>query len=511
MKPSENLYELVKSLTAEDKKFIRSSSQFHIKGKENKYTILFNEIEKQEAYREDELIKKMKYASDLNKFAFLKNYLYNFILECLEQKNFYIRKIVRSKITQAEILIRKNLFDIAFDLVAEAEEMSKKGQMFDLWLSTLETKKELYVAMDKNVDELNREMRHILRIKKSFIHYRRLFCIVRAKHHQTTFIRDIEKTKEFREVHEEELLESNPVYNFHHKLFFYLSKGIVYYAKKDFEKAYILVNELLKMWHKHEWMIEIRFSAYYNTLYNKALIEADFQQYSKSIESISVLKNKLDELKRENPFERYMVFNLLVKVYNRCGYFDESLKIIDEYKTTRSLLQRSTINPHSEQLYHFYMADVYFGTADFKLANKHINEIINNSIEYNNDLTCIAQLISLIIHYELGNSDLLAYRIKSAYRFLTKRDCLQLTIGHVLDFLRKSGKGKNSQKTDKERFVELKSQITEDLKIDPIQKDILQYFDILSWLESRIQNKPFMEIVKAKSGYALEQKSEVGI
>lgn len=506
MKPSENLYELVKSLTPEDKKFIRSSSQFHIKGKENKYTILFNEVEKQEVYKEDELIKKLKYTADLNKFAFLKNYLYNFILECLEEKNSYIRKVVRSKITQSEILIQKGLYEIAHDLLTEAEEMAKKGQMFDSWLSVLATKKELFALLNKDTSEIDEAIGQILKAKKSFIHYRRLFCVVRAKHHQTSFIRDIEKTKEFRDVHEEELLESNPVYNFHHKLFFYLSKGIVYYAKKDFEKAYILVNELLKMWEKNEWMIEIRFAAYYNTLYNKALIEADFNQYSKSIESIIVLKNKLDELKRENPFERYMVYNLLVKVYNRCGYFDESLKIIDEYKTTRSLLQRSNINPHSEQLYHFYMADVYFGTADFKLANKHINEIINNSIEYNNDLTCIAQLMSLIIHYELGNSDLLAYRIKSAYRFLTKRDCLQLTIGHVLDFLRKSGKGKNSQKTDKERFIELKEQITEDLKLDPIQKDIIQYFDILSWLESRIQNKSFMEIVKAKSDYALEQQ-----
>ncbi len=504
MKPSENLFELIKSLTSEDTRFIKSSSQFHIKGKENKYAFLFGEIEKQEIYNEPDLIKKLKYTNELNRFAFLKNYLYNFILEGLEEKNTFSRKKIRSRISQAELLVEKGLYDIAAGLVEEAEEESKRNQLFDLWLAALGIKRQIAVHEKKPVKEINEQIKKILRAKKSFIHYRRLFCLVRVKHHQSSFIRDIEQTKEFKDVHEDELLESDPAYNFHHKLFFYLSKGIVYYAKKDYEKSLILVNELLKMWDKYPWMIEVRFSAYFNTFYNKALIESHFKQYSRAISSITELNAKLLELNKENPFERYMVYNLWIRIYNMCGYFDEALKLIDEYKYTRQSLQRGSINPYSEQLYHFYVANVYFGVSDFKSANKHINEIINNSIEYNNDVTCIAQLMSLVIHYELGNSDLLAYRIKSVYRFLNKRDCLELTITHVLDFLRKSAKVKNNLKTDKDRFIELRAQIEEDLKLDPIQKDVIEYFDILSWLDSRIENVPFIEIAKAKSGYALQ-------
>ncbi len=504
MKPSENLYDLIKSLTTDDTNFIKSSSQFHIKGKENKYAILFGEIEKQDVYDETDLIAKLNYTEDLNKFAFLKNYLYNFILDNLEGKNTFVRKKIRSKINQAELLIQKGLFDMAAELIDSAEEDSSKTQLFDLWIASLSIKKIIALHYRKPVAAIDKEVQKILKAKKSFLHYRRLFCLVRVKHHQSAFIRDIEQMKEFKEVHEEELLESDPAYNFHHKLFFYLSKGIVYYAKKDFAKSLILVNELLKMWDKYPWMIEVRFSAYFNTFFNKAQIESNFKQFSKAINSIRELNNKLNELNKENPFERYMVYNLWIRVYNMCGYFDEALKIIDEYKSTRDSLQRGNINPYSEQLYHFYVANVYFGVSDFKSANKHINEIINNSIEYNNDVTCIAQLMSLVIHYELGNSDLLAYRIKSVFRFLNKRDCLELTINHVLDFLRRSAKVKNSTKTDKDRFIELRAQIEQDLKIDPIQKDVIEYFDILSWLDSRIENIPFIEIAKAKSGHALK-------
>ncbi len=503
MKPSENLFELIKCLSPDEIKFIHSSSQFHIKGKENKYAFLFNEIEKKEVYNESELIKKMKYTDELNRFAFLKNYLYNFVLSSLEEKNNLCRKRIRSKITQSEILLHKGLLDIAEDVLQEAEEESRKTQLFDLWLRCLQVKLLLAKKANKPGNEIILQIKRILNAKRSFLHYKRLFVNVRLKHHQSTFIRDIENKKEFKEVHEEELLESDPAYNFHHKVFFYFSKGIVYYAKKDYQKSLIITNELIKMWEKFPWMIEVNFLAYFNTYYNKALSESITRNYALAIQTIKALYDKINAFNKQTPYEYYMLYNLWIKTYNMCGYYDEALNIINDFKSSRDLLRNVNMSPYSHQLYHFFSANVYFGVGDFRSANRHINEIINNSIEYNNDITCIAQLMSLVIHYEMGNSDLLAYRIKSVYRFLNKRDCLELTISHVLDFLRRSARNKNNNKTEKESFIELKKQIEEDLKIDPIQKDVIEYFDILSWLNSRIEEKPFMEIAKAKCGYAL--------
>jgi hypothetical protein len=324
------------------------------------------------------------------------------------------------------------------------------------------------------------------------------------KHHQTHFIKDIETAKEFKAVHDEELLESDTDYNFGHKMYFYLSKGIVYYAKKDFDNAYIMVSELLKMWHTYPQMIDVRFGAYYNTLYNKALIEMEFKQYVKSLESINELYDKLLELERLNPFQRYMAHNLAITVYNKSGYFDRGLKIINDFETLRKSLHYGTMSPNSEQSFNFYTSIVYFGVEDYKTANKYINEIINSSIEYNSDMTSIAQLMSLVIHYELGNTDLLPYRVKSVYRFLNKRDSLQSTIAHILDFIKKLGKI-NPQRQGKDLFIDLKSQLELDLEADPNQAHIFEYFDLMAWLESKIQNRPFMEIVKEKNGFAFEK------
>jgi hypothetical protein len=503
LKASENIFELIQVLSPEEKQIIGNSSNFHVKGGENKYAILFKLIEAQSEYNEDVLIEHFQLIKAPNKFAFLKNYTYNFILDALEEKSKFILKHLRSKITQAEIMISKKLYTIALMLLNDAEEEVAKRQLYEMWATIIKIKIEHSELFKLDKEELHTHYNRILSAKKSFYHYRKLFSLVRGRHHQSSFVKDIDNAKEFRDVHEEELLESDSNYNFHHKLYFFLSKGIVYFAKRDFEKAYIMVNELLKMWNKHPQMIAIRFGGYYNTLYNKALIEFQYKQYVKALDSSAELLDKLHQLKRENPYHYFTIYNLQASIYIGCGYFDKALKITDQYKIARDLLPATNRNPNSEQRYQFYMANIYFGVGDYKAANRHINEIINSSIEYNTDITCIAQLMSLVVHYEMGNSELLNYRIKSAYRFLSKKDCLQLTITHVLEFLKKAIKV-NSQKPNKEMFTQLLHQIEHDIKMDPIQSAVLDYFNIIAWLQSKIQHKPFMVVLKEESNFALD-------
>ncbi len=37
------------------------------------------------------------------------------------------------------------------------------------------------------------------------------------------------------------------------------------------------------------------------------------------------------------------------------------------------------------------------------------------------------------------------------------------------------------------------------LKTDPYEKGAFEYFDFISWLESKIENRPFAEIIKEKA------------
>ena len=59
----------------------------------------------------------------------------------------------------------------------------------------------------------------------------------------------------------------------------------------------------------------------------------------------------------------------------------------------------------------------------------------------------------------------------------------------------------------KEAFIELKNKLL-NLREDPFEKRPYLYLDIISWLESKIENKPVQEIIRAKYEKNLAKKSE---
>lgn len=275
MKPSENIFELIKSLSGKEIEYILKTSDQHKKSGSNNYMMLFHEILSQPVYNEKEIIKKLGYENNLNNFAFTKNYLYHFILNRLEEICQLPQVALRRNINCASLCLQKQYQPFMEGILNEAEAEAYKLQLFDNSLSIVELQ-----LMGKKPDpETAVRIKKMLQAKKSFLHYRKLFALVRLKHHQSSFIRDILKTPEFKHVYDEELLEPDANYNFNHKIFFYLAKGIVYYATKDYENGTHIRNELIKLWDKYPHMIQVRFAAYYNTYYNKALVLSNLGQF----------------------------------------------------------------------------------------------------------------------------------------------------------------------------------------------------------------------------------------
>ncbi|MGZ3904143.1 MAG: hypothetical protein ACXVC6_10635, partial [Bacteroidia bacterium] len=371
MKASENIFDLIKSLTGKEIEYILKTSDLHKKSGSNNYMMLFHEILSQQSYNEKEIIKKLGYQTNLNNFAFTKNYLYHFILNRLEEISKLPQVILRRKINFAELSRQQQYGPHLADMLKEAEEEAFKLQLFDNSLSVYNIGFSGKLPDAESLDHI----RKMLKAKKSFVHYRKLFALVRLKHHQSSFIRDILKTPEFRDVYEEELLEPDSNYNFNHKIFFYLAKGIVYYATKDYENGTRIRNELVKLWDKYPQMIEVRFAAYYNTFYNKALVASNLGQFEEAVSAIHYLRNKMEEMNRGTLFQKYMLYNLLIDVYNSWGYFERSLEVIDEYTRFREELSYSENTLFSDQQYYFYLAKVYYGTGNLKEASRHLNHI----------------------------------------------------------------------------------------------------------------------------------------
>ena len=108
---------------------------------------------------------------------------------------------------------------------------------------------------------------------------------------------------------------------------------------------------------------------------------------------------------------------------------------------------------------------------------------------------CFARLLHLIAHYEMGNTSILEYLIKSVYRFFSKMEHLDAVQNEILKFLRRSLSSR--QQDLKKNFIELKERL-EKVSHNKYARRSYQYLDIVSWLESKIENKPVQEVIREK-------------
>lgn len=148
------------------------------------------------------------------------------------------------------------------------------------------------------------------------------------------------------------------------------------------------------------------------------------------------------------------------------------------------------------------MACAYFGAGQVNKALSWLNKVLNdNETTLRQDIFTYARLFNLVVHYELGNYDLLSYIVRSTQRFLDKRQRANDVEVVLIDGIRKLARASEvAQKRD--LFKALHGQLAELLN-DPNERLVLKYFDVLAWAEAKSTGESFSDVVRR---HALEAR-----
>lgn len=135
-------------------------------------------------------------------------------------------------------------------------------------------------------------------------------------------------------------------------------------------------------------------------------------------------------------------------------------------------------------LFYYQFAYLCFLAGDSKGSLHWLNFIITGSWGRNRpDIQGIARLLHLIIHYELGNIDLLKYAVESWRRVLKKQrkpveyERVFLLFFSKLSTSRASDRGKLLRKLRDDLFPESN---------DVVDPDVLDYLDFKTWIDEKI-------------------------
>jgi hypothetical protein len=156
------------------------------------------------------------------------------------------------------------------------------------------------------------------------------------------------------------------------------------------------------------------------------------------------------------------------------------------------------ITKEDSVVFEHLFANVLFGAERYRDALRQINHVLNdNESNLRQDIYSFSKLFNLVVHYELGNFDLLDYLIKSTERFYLKRK-KTAEVGYEFEvtFIRsfkKLIKISRSFTKSKAIFASMREEL-QTLMRDQNEKVALEYFDYITWIDAKLQDRTYGEL-----------------
>ena len=140
---------------------------------------------------------------------------------------------------------------------------------------------------------------------------------------------------------------------------------------------------------------------------------------------------------------------------------------------------------------------MYFTVNDYDNCIRYVNMIMKNkNIKMREDLQCFTRILNLIAHWEAGHDYNLDKIIRETYNYLDKMNDLHEVQKTILKYLNGL---ENIYPGEIKGFLRSLHSELKKFEDDPYEKRAFLYLDIISWLESKINNKPVAEIIKEKA------------
>lgn len=512
MKPKNDLFQLISSLTPTEKAYFKKFSGRHYKNN-NTFRKLFDGIEsfsKDSAYTDKQIKERYSNEKFVKQLGVTKIYLYNNILKSLNlyysEDNIEIK--LSMMINNAVILYRRGLYSQALKITNKAKELAERNDKPVKLLEAIRTERlalrvntplnEVSEVLMKNYDE----EQEVLDKMKNISEYRKLYD--RMVIHATA--KGIEGVTEPGNTMNK-LLSNRLLKNYKNAKYF--QSRVIYLLMHCFinnlsgktKTAYSYGIDCLELFGDSKENKQA--SAYEYILIMQELIHisnaegriSDAQYY------FSRLQNEQDKLLEDSPpkirnFLKVRTLMGIMNINSAYGKNEKNLEVISQLIEITRLNESSSFRDEII-VTDFIASSVYFANSMFDNSLHHINRIFNSkAFELREDIQVSCRIINLMVHYELGNMGSLEYYIRSTYRYLKKRKKPSSFEKLVFEFLKK-GNRVSEEKELKELFKETRLKLKNAEDTEP---GLLHVIDLDAWLEGKITGKAYIDIIN-KKGY----------
>lgn len=509
MKPSTELFQLIKSLSKSEKRYFKLASS--LQSGEKNYMKLFDAIEEQSEYDEEEIKERFKEETFIKHLPSEKNHLYNLILKSL--RGFYAdnsaASVLQEQLRNIELLYNKALYKECTKYIKKAKTIAYQYEKFYFLLDLIDWEKKLIEEsysrgiFDSNLTDLVKEEGECTEKLNNIAEYQKLYSKINYAIRNKGFTRTAEEEEIIDEIKDHPLVKGkNTALSTKAATSCYSIKGMCASTNRDYDQILVNFERVVKIMEDNPPILKELPKRYVMALNNIMFYYLDTNDF----ENCMVLVDKIKSLKSASGFESMDIqLSLFTLPYNaelllclKTGQYNKAIekvipKILNGFETFEGKL-----SIEDEIVFNYNISRAYFGNDDFKGALKHINLVLNNNENMlRQDIFSFAQLVNLIIHYELGNYDLLEYTIKSVKRFVTKKETNHQFETVFLKGIRKLIKAKSP-----DDVISIIENFRAELDVvfeDPYEKVALQYFDFTAWLDTKLLKKTYSELIQEQN------------
>lgn len=511
MKKQDYVFDLIKSLTRGEKRNFRMLTQ--ITSGSKKYLKLFDCMDSLDSYDESKILKKFRSDSSFEKqLAYNKNYLYNAILNSLAYFHKGANSEVSSLTLQVEILMQKNLYDQARKLLRKVKERVKSQEKFEDLLKLFRFEVEIlrltenYKILHESLRQVEFEEKVTLEKISNLLKMRHLS--VRAEVLMATIGMarredDLEIINEILaspEMEDEKQALSNRA-----KILYQVVMRRVYHFKDDHASAFPHIKRALELYEANPILIEddrIGYLKMLGSLVHTSFLLFGLDEAVKGLDKVMAFKPATPQ---ENVFRFSRIYLYLLAMHSDQGVRASEEFMVDFHEELERL---SSVIPPKTELYAYYMLTMYFHVhGDISKALKANNEFLNKPrASMSIPIQGAARIYNLVLHFELGNYDLIEYNLKSTSRFIYK-------IGRMFKYERRILRFFNrviNVKTQDEIRFELE-QLKSDLMVifeDPYERKARILFKVIEWIDSKLEGIPYAQAVERFKLVLIEEQQE---
>ncbi len=500
------LFNLIKSLEKSEKRhfklYIKRSS-----GKEDlKIVRLFDSLDKLQEYDEQLLLKKLPGVTK-PQLANLKTHLYKQLLASLRllKSTDSLDLQLNEQFDYAHILYKKGLYLQSLRILDRAKETAKVNQKFNFLLQV--------IALEKRIENLHitrsmQDRAELLAAETNEVS-RHIEVVARlsnlALQLYSWFIRHGHARNEKDEAGIKKFMKKNlpsdalAQTGFYERLYLYQSYTWYAFIRQDFLQYYRYTKKWVDLFKEQPLMLRVETGHYIKGLHSLLNAHFDLRNYRKFEPTLRKFEKfaQTDRVKNHDSFRIQAFIYITTARINQHfmhGTFKQGLLLVPGIEENLSNYN-IFIDQHRVLVLNYKIAMLHFGSGDYATSIDYLQKIINEKAELRQDLQCYARLLHLMAHYELGNDMLMESLSKSVYRFMAKKENLTVIEEAMLRFLRHSLTLSTRQlKPELEKFL----QTIKHLEKNRFETRAFAYLDIISWVESKVYEKPMSTIIHEK-------------